>query len=173
VSGRPQYWLVKSEPREFSFDDLWAAPGRTTSWDGVRNYQARNFMRDDMRVGDLALFYHSSAEPPAVVGVVEIVRAAYPDETAFDRSDPNFDARSRRDAPTWVTVDVRAIERFARPVTLPELRAAPGLEGMELLRRGSRLSVQPVRPPEWEVLRALGTAGTRRPSAPDPREPRR
>jgi predicted RNA-binding protein with PUA-like domain len=163
-SRAARYWLLKSEPDVFSFDDLWAAPARTTSWDGVRNYQARNSMRDDMRVGDLALFYHSSAEPPAVVGVVEIVRAAYPDETAFDPTDPHFDPKSRREAPTWVTVDVRATERFARPVTLPELRATPGLEGMELLRRGSRLSVQPVRPSEWEIVRALGTRGAEPPA---------
>jgi predicted RNA-binding protein with PUA-like domain len=159
-----RYWLLKSEPDVFSFDDLWAAPERTTSWDGVRNYQARNFMRDDMRVGDQALFYHSSAEPQAVMGVVEIVRAAYPDPTAFDENDPHFDSRSRRESPTWVAVDVRATERFARPVTLPELRATPGLEGMELLRRGSRLSVQPVRPAEWEIVRALGALGAKSPA---------
>jgi len=165
VSAGRRHWLFKSEPHEFSFDDLWAAPDRTTMWDGVRNYQARNLMRDEMRVGDLALFYHSGVEPPAVVGVVEVVRAAYPDPTAFDATDPHFDPKSRRDAPTWVAVDVRAREQFVRPVTLPELRATPGLEGMELLRRGSRLSVQPVRAEEWAIVHALGTARAGRGSA--------
>jgi predicted RNA-binding protein with PUA-like domain len=152
----PRYWLIKSEPDVFSFGDLWAAPKRTTCWDGVRNYQARNFMRDDMKVGDLVLFYHSNAEPPAVAGVAEVVREAYPDHTAFDAADPHYDPKSRPDAPTWVMVDVRARERFARPVTLAELRAAPRLTGMALLQKGSRLSVQPVRADEWKVVYAMG-----------------
>ncbi|MFL5575223.1 MAG: EVE domain-containing protein [Gemmatimonadaceae bacterium] len=150
--------MIKSEPDAFSFDDLWAAPRRTTCWDGVRNYQARNFMRDEMKVGHLVLFYHSNAEPPAVAGVAEVVREAYPDHTAFDRDDPHYDPKSRPDAPTWVMVDVRAVERFAHPVTLPELRAVPALAGMALLQKGSRLSVQPVRPEEWEAVYAMGTA---------------
>jgi predicted RNA-binding protein with PUA-like domain len=154
-AGR-QYWLVKSEPEVFSFDDLWAAPNRTTCWDGVRNYQARNFMRDGMRRGDGVLFYHSSAEPPAVVGTAEVVREAYPDHTALDPADPHFDPKSRAEAPTWVMVDVRAVARLAHPVTLAELRATPELAGMALLQRGNRLSVQPVRPEEWAVVCALG-----------------
>ena len=154
-----QYWLVKSEPTTFSFDDLAASPGRTTSWDGVRNYQARNFMRDGMKRGDLALFYHSSSEPAAVVGVVRIVREAYPDPTAFDKSDPHYDPKSRPEAPTWVMVDVQAVERFAHPVTLAELRKAKGLEQMALLQRGSRLSVQPVTPREFAIVRGLGRPG--------------
>lgn len=151
-----RYWLMKSEPDVFSFDDLLAAPARTTCWDGVRNYQARNFMRDDMRVGDLVLFYHSGAERPAVAGIAEVVRDAYPDATAFDPSDAHFDPKSRRDSPTWYMVDVRAVERFDEPVTLAELRGTAGLEEMALLQRGSRLSVQPVRPGEFEIVVAMG-----------------
>ena len=149
-----RYWLLKSEPSSFSFDDLLAAPRRTTCWDGVRNYQARNFMRDDMRVGDLAFYYHSG-DAPTITGVAEVVRAAYPDHTAFDAADPHFDQKSRPDAPTWVMVDVRAVERLDPPITLDELRATPGLDGLELLRRGSRLSVQPVSEEHWKKVRAL------------------
>ncbi len=151
-----RHWLVKTEPTAFSFDDLVASADRTTCWDGVRNYQARNFMRDGMRRGDLALFYHSNAEPAAVVGVVRIVREAYPDRTAFDKSDPHYDARSKPEAPTWVMVDVQAAERFAHPVTLAELRQVEGLGQMALLQRGSRLSVQPVTPEEFAIVRGLG-----------------
>ena len=149
-----RHWLVKSEPGTFSWDDLWRAPKRTTSWDGVRNYQARNFMRDDMRVGDLAFYYHSG-DAPTITGVAEVVRAAYPDHTAFDAADPHFDQKSRPDAPTWVMVDVRAVERLDPPITLDELRATPGLDGLELLRRGSRLSVQPVSAAHWRRVRGL------------------
>jgi len=156
VTAVRQYWLLKSEPDVFSFDDLWAAPDHTTCWDGIRNYQARNFMRDDMKRGDLAFFYHSMDDRPAVVGVVEVVREAYPDHTAFDARDPHYDPKSNPNSPTWMMVDVRAKERFPQPVTLQELRDTPGLEQMELLRRGSRLSVQPVRAGEWEIVRALG-----------------
>ena len=154
-----RYWLVKSEPESFSFDDLLKSPERTTCWDGVRNYQARNTMRDDMKRGDLVLFYHSSTEPAAVVGVAEVVREAYPDHTAFDPKEPHFDPKSRRDAPTWMMVDLRAVERFTRPVTLAELRGMPGLEKMALLQRGSRLSVQPVSAAEWEIVYRMGIGG--------------
>lgn len=150
------YWLVKSEPNAFSFDDLVASPQKTTCWDGVRNYQARNFMRDGMKTGDLVLFYHSSADPTAVVGVARVVREAYPDPTAFDRRDPHFDPRSKPDAPTWVMVDVQAVERFTQPVTLAALRGVKGLEKMTLLQRGSRLSVQSVTAHEFEIVRKLG-----------------
>ena len=150
------YWLVKSEPDAFSFDDLVASPNRTTCWDGVRNYQARNFMRDGMKVGDLVLFYHSSAEPTAVVGVVRVVREAYPDHTAFDKADSHYDPKSRRDAPTWMMVDVQAVERFAHPVALAELRKVKGLAKMALLQTGSRLSVQPVTAREFEIVCGLG-----------------
>jgi predicted RNA-binding protein with PUA-like domain len=158
ADGERRYWLLKSEPDAFSFDDLLAAPARTTCWDGVRNYQARNFLRDEMRPGDLVLFYHSGAEP-SVAGTAEVVRGGYPDHTAFDSDDAHFDAKSRPDLPTWYMVDVRALERFAHPVALVTLRSTPGLEGMALLQRGSRLSVQPVRPTEFEIVLGLGRAG--------------
>ena len=150
------YWLVKTEPGTFSWDDLCRAPDRTTSWDGVRNHQARNYMRDGMRRGDLVLFYHSSTEPPAVVGIAEVVREAYPDPTAFDPSDPHHDPKSDPAAPTWMMVDVRAREAFRRPVPLEELRRMRGLEAMGLLRKGSRLSVMPVTAEEFEIVRRLG-----------------
>ena len=153
-----RHWLLKSEPSVFGFADLLAAPGRTTCWDGVRNYQARNFMRDEMRVGDLVLFYHSNADPAGVAGIAEVVREAYPDPTALDGDDPHHDPKSRAEAPTWVMVDVRAVEPFAALVPLERLRATPALAGMELLRRGSRLSVQPVAPDEFAVVVALGRA---------------
>jgi predicted RNA-binding protein with PUA-like domain len=162
AAGERRHWLVKSEPEAFSWSALEACPDRTTCWDGVRNFQARNFMRDGMRRGDLVLFYHSNAEPPAVMGVCEVARDAYPDHTAFDDADPHFDAKSRREEPTWMMVDLRAQERFARPVTLPMLRDEPALAGMELLRRGSRLSVQPVEAVHWEIVVRLGRAGTAR-----------
>jgi predicted RNA-binding protein with PUA-like domain len=135
------------------------APKRTTSWEGVRNHQARNLLRDGMKLGDLVFFYHSSVDPPAVMGVCEVVREAYADPTALDRRDPHYDPKSKADAPTWVTVDLRAREALPRPVTLDALRGVPGLERMELLRRGSRLSVQPVTPDEWAIVYRLGMGG--------------
>ena len=149
-----QYWLRKSEPGAFSIEDLRKAPGRTTCWDGVRNYQARNYMRA-MKAGDRVLFYHSNADPPAVVGVAEVVREAYPDHTAFDPKHKHHDPKSRRDNPTWVMVDIRFISEFKMPITLESLREEPGLKRMELLRKGSRLSVQPVRQDEWAVIMEL------------------
>ena len=151
-----RYWLVKSEPEAFSFADLLAAPGRTTCWDGVRNYQARNYLRDQMKLGDRVLFYHSSTDPMAVIGVAEVVREGYPDATAFDRKDPHFDPKSDPSDPTWYMVDVRAVEAFARPVTLAELRHTKGLEKMVLLQKGSRLSIQPVTRREFEIVCRLG-----------------
>ncbi len=151
-----RYWLVKSEPDCFSWDDFWKLPKRTTHWDGVRNYQARNFMRDEMKKGDLVFFYHSSAEPNAIVGIAEVVREAYADQSAFDPKNDHFDAKSDSDAPTWMMVDLKAVEKFARPVTLAELRQTAGLEKMTLLQKGSRLSVQPVSATEWEIVAALG-----------------
>jgi predicted RNA-binding protein with PUA-like domain len=150
-----KYWLLKSEPSTFSWDDLWSSPKRTTRWDGVRNFQARNYLRDDMRAGDLAFFYHSSADPTAIVGVAEVVRAGYPDETAFDKSDDHFDPKSKRDAPMWFAVDIRAKEPAKRPITLAELRQHKGLAHMVLLQKGSRLSVQPVTEAEWVLIYRL------------------
>jgi len=150
-----RYWLFKTEPEVFSFDDLLRAPRQTTCWDGVRNFQVRNFMRDHMRIDDLVLVYHSNAEPPAVAGIARVAREAYPDHTAFDASDPHFDPKSDPAAPTWMMVDVQAV-RALRPVSLPALRDAPGLEAMELLQRGSRLSITPLTPEEWATVVGLG-----------------
>jgi predicted RNA-binding protein with PUA-like domain len=154
MSRTRQYWLMKTEPSAFSIDDLQRAPGRTTCWDGVRNYQARNYMRA-MRRGDQVLLHHSSADPPAVVGVAEVVREAYPDPTAFDRHDQHFDSKSDPAKPTWEMVDIRLVRKFASPIPLDLLKRVPGLRRMELLRRGSRLSVQPVRPDEWKLVLKL------------------
>ena len=151
-----RYWLVKSEPETFSFADLVASPNRTTGWDGVRNYQARNFMRDGMKRGDLVFFYHSSTDPAAIVGVAEVAREAYPDPTALDAKHPHFDPKSRADAPTWVMVDLRAVEPLKHPLSLAELRTVKGLEKMTLLQKGSRLSVQPVTEQEWDIIYRLG-----------------
>jgi predicted RNA-binding protein with PUA-like domain len=146
------YWLVKSEPDVFSIDDLQAAKDQTTYWDGVRNYQARNTLRDQMKLGDKVLYYHSNADPSAVVGIAEVVRTGYPDQTAFDPKDPHFDPKSKAEAPTWYMVDVKFVEKFPRQLDLEQLRQVPELAGMVLLQRGSRLSVQPVRPQEFEAI---------------------
>lgn len=156
-----RYWLVKSEPDVFSFADLVASPNSTTGWEGVRNYQARNFMRDGMKRGDLVFFYHSSTDPAAIVGVAEVAREAYPDPTAFDSSDSHFDPKSRRDAPTWMMVDLRAVEPLAVPLPLSDLRGVKGLEKMVLLQKGSRLSVQPVTEQEWKIIHEMGMRGKR------------
>lgn len=158
VGKELQFWLMKSEPSAFSIEDLRDAPGRTTCWDGVRNYQARNYMRA-MKVGDRVLFYHSNADPPAIVGVADVVREAYPDHTAFDPGHKHFDPKSRREHPTWDMVDIRFVRQFATPLALDALREMPGLERMELLRKGSRLSVQPVRLQEWAIILRLAERG--------------
>ena len=152
--GERRYWLVKSEPGEFSFDDLLKAPKQTTGWDGVRNFAARNFLRDGMKLGDHVFFYHSMAEPQAIVGICEVVREGYPDPTALDKKHPHFDADSDPAAPQWYQVDVRAVERLARPVTLPQLKQRAELKEMALIRIG-RLSVTPVREPEWKVVLSM------------------
>ena len=145
------FWLMKSEPSTFSIDDLRRSPNQTTSWDGVRNYQARNFMRA-MAVGDHVLFYHSNAEPPAVVGIAKVVKAAYPDSTQFDKRDKHYDPDSDPSQPRWDMVDIKYVRKFARPVTLDELRKETKLKGMVLLKKGSRLSVQPVTQLEWRHI---------------------
>lgn len=152
------YWLLKSEPSVFSIDDLEKSPKKTTAWDGIRNYQARNFMRDGMKKGDRAIFYHSSADPAAAVGIVEITKEAYPDPTQFDPKDDHFDPKSDPSDPTWLLVDVKLIRKFERPLTLAELKKAKGLEKMELLRKGSRLSVQPVTAAEWATIEKISAA---------------
>ena len=152
-----RYWLMKSEPGSFSWTDLEREPRQTTCWDGVRNYQARNFLRDDIQVGDGVLFYHSSADPTAVVGTAEVVRAGYPDPSQFDRRSNYHDPKSSKDAPRWYAVDIRAEKALARPVTLEAMRATPALKKMRLLQRGNRLSVLPVTAAEWRTVTKLGT----------------
>ena len=146
-----KYWLMKSEPDECSIDDVLAAPGRKTPWSGVRNYQARNFMRDEMQAGDGVLFYHSSCEEPGIAGIAEVASAAYTDATQFDRRSPYYDPKSRKDDPRWVNVDVRAL-RKTRLVPLAELRQEKCLSGMRLLRPGNRLSITPVSAAEWKYI---------------------
>ena len=154
-------WLFKSEPGCFSFADLMAAPARTTGWDGVRNYQARNLLRDRVRVGDGVLFYHSSADPPTIAGIAEVVRAGHPDPTAFDPAAEHYDPKSDPAAPIWYQVAIRAVRPIEPPLDLPRLRSVPALAGMELLRKGSRLSVQPVTDAQWETILALADAARR------------
>jgi predicted RNA-binding protein with PUA-like domain len=151
------YWLLKSEPDEFSIDDLATRPGQTEHWDGVRNYQARNFMRDEMRVGDRAFFYHSNCKEPGIVGTVRIARSAYPDHTAFDLDDKHYDPKSDPAAPRWFMVDVTFDKKFDRVVTLRELKTHSDrqLKGFALLRRGNRLSVMPVSKPHWAFILSL------------------
>lgn len=151
-----RHWLLKSEPEVFSFGDLLRAPKRTTSWGGVRNYQARNLLRDELAPGDLVLFYHSSCDPSGVAGVARVVRAGYPDPSQFDARDPGHDPQSPRSAPRWFAVDVQAVGELPRFVPLSALRAEPRLAGMVLLRRGSRLSVQPLTPAEARIVLSMG-----------------
>ncbi len=151
------HWLLKTEPDTFSVDDLEQAPRRTSAWDGVRNYQARNMLRDQMKRGDRAFLYHSSCEVPGIVGILTIVREGYPDASAFDRNSPYFDAESRRDAPRWYCVDVKLERRLPRIITLERLRehALGALSGMILLRAGNRLSVMPVDDAHWRFILTL------------------
>jgi predicted RNA-binding protein with PUA-like domain len=146
-----RYWLMKSEPSEASIADLAAAPKQTLPWTGVRNYQARNFMRDEMRVGDGVLFYHSSCPQPGIAGLAEVASAAYPDATQFDPQSPYFDPKSPRDAPRWLHVDVKLREK-TRLVGLSELRAHPEIASMRVLQRGNRLSITPVSAAEWRFI---------------------
>jgi predicted RNA-binding protein with PUA-like domain len=146
-----RYWLMKSEPDEYSIDDLAGASRQTTAWYGVRNYQARNFMRDAMQVGDRAFFYHSSCPEPGIAGVVEISAAAYPDASQFDRKSAYYDPKATRAAPRWLNVDVRLVKK-TRFVPLAALRAHPALAKMGVLQRGSRLSITPVAPAEWRFV---------------------
>ncbi len=148
-------WLFKSEASCFSIDDLAAAPRQTTFWDGVRNYQARSMLRDDIQVGDRVFFYHSSSDPLAIVGTVEVVRAGYGDFTALDPEAQHYDPKSTADEPIWFMVDIKLRKKFKRPVTLAELREEPRLKEMKLLQRGSRLSVQPVTEEEWRIVHEL------------------
>ena len=148
------YWLMKSEPDEFSIDDLARAPRQSTPWFGVRNYQARNFMRDRMKVGDGVLFYHSSCPQPGIAGLAEVASPAYPDASQFDRKSPYYDKDSKKDAPRWFNVDVRAL-RKTRLVSLPELKDQKALAKMVTLRPGNRLSITPVTEAEWRHIQKL------------------
>jgi predicted RNA-binding protein with PUA-like domain len=151
------YWLMKSEPDVFGIDDLKKKPGKTTHWDGVRNFQARSFMRDDMRRGDLAFFYHSNCDEPGIVGIVKVVKEGYPDHTAFDARDPHFDADSNPHKPRWYMVDVQLQRKFRRTITLATLRGYEkgALKGLALLKRGNRLSVSPVSAAHWKFIHDL------------------
>ena len=146
-----KYWLMKSEPDECSIDDVLAAPGQKTPWSGVRNYQARNFMRDEMRVGDGVLFYHSSCEEPGIAGLAEVASAPYPDASQFDRRSDYYDPKSKRESPRWMNVDVRALKK-TRLVPLGEIRRHKTLAKMILLRPGNRLSITPVSAAEWKYI---------------------
>jgi predicted RNA-binding protein with PUA-like domain len=151
------FWLLKTEPSTFGIDDFERAPRKTASWDGVRNFQARNMLRDGMKRGDQAFLYYSSCEVPGIVGIVKVVKEGYPDHTAFERGHPHFDADSKRSDPRWFTVDVKLERRLSRVITLEELRSLAGsaLRGMILLRPGNRLSVMPVDDSHWKYILAL------------------
>jgi predicted RNA-binding protein with PUA-like domain len=150
------YWLIKSEPDAFSIDDLINAPRQTTHWDGVRNYQARNFMRDKMHKGDQVFYYHSNCKEPGIVGIAEVVSDAYPDHTAFDSNDIHYDPKSDPDNPRWMMVDVRYLRKTRRMISLSEIKEyAAQLEGLALIRRGNRLSVMPVSKQHWDFILSL------------------
>lgn len=149
------YWLMKSEPETFGIDDLKKRPKQTEPWDGVRNYQARNTLRDSMKVGDQAFFYHSSCDTPGIVGIMEIVRAGYPDSSAFDPEDHHFDPGSDPEKPRWYRVDVRFVRKLKRTISLTELKPHNALAGFPLLQRGNRLSVLPVTPQQWKFILSL------------------
>ena len=150
-----RYWVMKTEPSEFSIDDLKARPKQTERWDGVRNYQVRNMMRDEMTKGDEVFFYHSSCEVPGIVGIAKIVREAYPDTTAFDPKHHHYDPKSKPDDPTWLMVDVKFVRRLKRTITLQELKDRPQLEGLALIRKGNRLSVNQVIEDQWNFILSL------------------
>ena len=150
-----QKWLMKSEPSEFSIDDLKACPKQTDMWDGVRNYQARNMIRDSIKKGDLVFFYHSNCDETGIVGVMQVVKEAYPDPTAFDPNDPHFDPKSNPDDPRWFVVDLKFKRKFKRVITLRELKEHKEIESMRLVQRGNRLSVMPVDSAHWDFIEAL------------------
>lgn len=147
-----KYWLMKTEPTTYSIDDLGKEKGKTTTWEGVRNYQARNLLRDEIKKGDQVLFYHSACKEPAVVGLAVITREGYPDSFAFDPKSKYFDAKSKKEKPVWFMVDVKLDQKFKYPVTLAELRGQASLKDMVLLQKGSRLSVQPVKKSEFDKI---------------------
>ena len=150
------YWLFKSEPNEFSWNDLKMSKNQTIFWDGVRNYQARNFLRDEIKKGDRVLFYQSSTNPLAVVGSCEVVKAGYPDHTQFDSGNDHFDPKAKKDSPTWFMVDIKIVKEFKKAVTLDSIKANPKLKNMKLIQRGQRLSIQPVTKNEWDEILKMG-----------------
>ena len=150
-----KYWLMKSEPDAFGITDLCNRPDRTEHWDGVRNYQARNMMRDDMKLGDLAFFYHSNCDVPGIVGIMEIVKEGYPDFSAFDPDDKHFDPKSDPENPRWIMVDVKYIRTLSRAITLKELKTHTELADLALVRPGNRLSIMPVSKGQWEFILSL------------------
>lgn len=149
-----QCWLMKSEPQAYSIDDL--ERDRVTPWDGIRNYQARNFMRDRMQVGDRVLFYHSNAKPPGVVGLAQVARTAYPDFTAWNPQDPHYDPKSTAEKPVWMMVDVEFVEKFPHLVSLSDLKQRADLKGLLAVKRGMRLSIQPVEPAHFDIICQMG-----------------
>jgi len=158
ASSSRKYWLFKSEADCYSIDDLSREKNRTTFWDGVRNYQARNMLRDDVQVGDKVFFYHSNCDPLEIAGICEVVRKGYPDHTAFDKNEKHYDPKSRPEEPTWFMVDIQLLKKFPRPVTRDELKQSPELAEMMVLKKGSRLSIQPVTPEEWKAVLELAEA---------------
>ena len=150
-----RYWLMKSEPEAFSIDDLHNRPAQTEHWDGVRNYQARNMMRDDMKISDQVFFYHSNCDEPGIVGIAQVVREGYPDFTAFDPDDKHFDPKSNVEKPTWIMVDVQFVRKLSRTISLRELKQQTELAELALLRRGNRLSIMPVSAEHWQFILAL------------------
>jgi predicted RNA-binding protein with PUA-like domain len=151
-----KYWLVKSEPDVFSIDDLAKSKNKTTHWDGVRNYQARNFMRDQMKKGDGVLFYHSGIDPMSIVGYCEVMKEGYPDHTQFDPENPHFDPKADPKNPPWIMVDIKLAKKFNNQVTLKDIKANPKLKKMRLLQKGNRLSVMPVEKNEWDEILKMG-----------------
>jgi len=149
------YWLMKSEPDVFGIDDLYNRPNQTEHWDGVRNYQARNMMRDEMKLGDLIFFYHSNCDEPGIVGIMEVAKEGYPDYFAFDPENKHFDPKSAPSAPRWMMIDVKYVRSLSRTITLKELKAREELSNLALIRRGNRLSIMPVSKEEWDFILSL------------------
>ena len=155
-TNSPQLWLVKSEPDAFSWQDLVDSKGKRTHWDGIRNYQVRNFMRDDIKKGDLLLYYHSNAKPPGVVGIAEVVKESYPDHTQFDPKEKKFDPKSKQDSPTWLMFDLKAKRKLKKFVPLQDLKDNDKLAEMLVVQKGQRLSIQPVEQKDWDVVLRMG-----------------
>lgn len=150
-----KYWLMKTEPGEFSIDDLQQWPDQIEHWDGVRNYQARNFMRDDMKLGDQVFFYHSNCDDVGIVGIAEVVKEGYPDFTAWDKNDKHYDPKTDPDNPRWMMVDIKFVNKFVKTISLKALKENSVLEDMRLIQRGNRLSVMPVEEKEWRAILSM------------------